>query len=681
MSLIKIDGVQSLSAPTKAQKDAAVYMFGSKGHSIVAVLDKFSRAKELRTAHVDGMLKLMKEAEDDEITKFVASAAGKKSIAAAKQFATAKTLAAAIKALKLVRVPMKWIAGHSDAAAARITETKEIRARKTAGNKPEKPIKLDNPHAPEATTVEQTKPNSAMSKIYKLPKNGNGYDNKLSPQWNALIKTINTTFKGMFAAKWVKAEGAIHITPKGPGYRSIPEAFLGAIPEDNSWQMYTVSPRGQVEGYAIGNQLTMASVAIFMRDFMATKKTPDVAAINKMVAGATAFNKEVLHTEENSPVLKELGDIQRKQEAEGVAKGAINSVTKITAANVSKITRGAQIKIEEQLNSKLGDILYNANFRDKGTYSALDGYLFEMTQAAKAGGAGNKHAAFALIPPQKGTKLSGQTWRVAAFNMGRQTATDLIDIGAKFSLAKVKSAIKQIDGASSAKYTPSGKTDITLVDELAEVTARKIAAKPLQAREEYFNALRNVLQSNLPKREVSATSTGVVIGGGSKMYTLRLDNNAWTMQTGVTGKTKKIGATFDIVDVLGMIDKGILRPKPEGGSVKPPYFERVQKTGGEYHTIVQANEQQAYDVRCTREGDKFVFSTPVYSDVQHFITQGMADTGIMWETFTGKSVTFTKEGADKFEKWLKSIKRSTPLTSNRTFPAIAPRPKGGGMSM
>lgn len=387
MSLIKLDGVKSLSAPTKAQKDAAVYMFGPKGHAIVTVLEKLSKAKELRAPHVQGLLAMMKDGEDDEIIKFVASAAGKKSLAAAKQFATAKTLLASIKALKMIRVPVKWVAGHSDAAAARINETKEIRARKTAGNKPEKPIKLDNPHAPEATTT---------------------------------------------------------------------------------------------------------------------------------------------------------------------------------------------------------------------------------------------------------TKVS---------------------------------------------YSPSGKSDITLVDELAETPARKIAAKPLQAREEYFNALRNVMQNNLPKREVSATSNGVVIAGAGKLFTLRLDNNAWTLQTGATGKPKKVGTTFDIVDLLGMIDKGIMRPKPDGRSIKAPYFEKVQKVGSEYRTIVQANEQQAFDVRFKRDGDTFVFSTPVYSDVQRFVTQGMEETGIKWETFTGKSVTFSKADADKFEKWLKTIRTKRQLTSNRTFPAIAPTRKGGGMSM
>ncbi|QYW04578.1 hypothetical protein pEaSNUABM14_00253 [Erwinia phage pEa_SNUABM_14] len=152
MSLVKLQGVPSLSAPTKAQKDAAIYMFGSKGHSIVAVLDKFSRAKEVRAPHLDGLLKLMKEGEDDEIIKFVSSAAGKKALANAKAFAVAKTLTASIKALKLIRVPMKWIDGHSDVAAARNEETKEIRARKTAGNRPEKPIKLDNPQAPAPVT-------------------------------------------------------------------------------------------------------------------------------------------------------------------------------------------------------------------------------------------------------------------------------------------------------------------------------------------------------------------------------------------------------------------------------------------------------------------------------------------------------------------------------------------------
>ncbi|QZE59494.1 hypothetical protein MPK66_gp250 [Erwinia phage pEa_SNUABM_2] len=664
MSLIKIEGVQSLSAPTKAQKDAAVYMFGSKGHSIVAVLDKFSRAKEVRTAHIDGLLKLMKEGEDDDIVKFVASAAGKKSIAAAKQFAIAKTLAASIKALKLVRVPMKWIEGHSDAAAARITETKEIRARKTAGNKPEKPIKLDNPHAPEAVTIDQTKTNSALSKVYKLPKTAAGYGSALTPQWKAIIAAANTALGGMFVLKWAKSEGGAQIIPTGKGYRSIPNAYLTAAIDENSWFMYAVAPTDKkgagIEGKMIGNQLTMASIAAFMRDVMAQQNSPVTAAINKMIAGATVFDKEIVHTEANDPTLKAIGDAKRAQDAEGTAKGAINSVTKITSANVSKITRGAQIKIEQQLDSKLSGVLNNAQFREKGTYAALDGYLFEMNAPTSYKDMPNI-ASYAIIPPQTRTGLSGKNWRVSALAIGRASATAIIDIGPTFSLAKVKSAVRQlasaspvggstgtsspkgvkeqrflnnllfnlnangkdiqIDGdnasiglfeknyidtapaalnvsflpqdgyafvrapnatnaakwiawankkssrtllpeqAASIPHSPTGKSPIALVDELAEVPARKISAKPLQAREEYFNALRTVIQNNLPKREVSATSTGVVIGGGSKLHTLRLDNNAWTLQTGVTGKAKRIGTTFDIVDLLGMLDKGILRPK------------------------------------------------------------------------------------------------------------------------
>ncbi|QZE60162.1 hypothetical protein pEaSNUABM35_00245 [Erwinia phage pEa_SNUABM_35] len=690
MSLIKIEGVQSLSAPTKAQKDAAVYMFGSKGHSIVAVLDKFSRAKEVRTAHIDGLLKLMKDGDDEEIIKFTASAPGKKTIAAAKQFAVAKTLAASIKALKLVRVPMKWIDGHSDAAAARITETKEIRARKTAGNRPEKPIKLDNPHAPEATVVTQTDSNSPLSRIYTLPKSVAGYGYALTPQWKAIIVAANEALKGMFVLKWAKSEGCPQIIPVGKGYRSIPNAYLGAAVADNSWHLYAVAPSDKkgsgIEGRMIGNKLTMASVAAFMRDVMAQQGSPQTAAINKMIAGATVFDKEVVITEANNPDLKAIGDVKRAQDAEGTAKGAINSVTKITPTNVSKITRGAQVKIEQQLDSKLSGVLGNAQFREKGTYLALDGYLFEMSAPESYKGVA-KLASYAVIPPQTKTGLAGKNWRVSALKIGRASAADIIDIGPKFSLAKVKSAVRQLAGAAeSTVYTPSGKTDIALVDELAEIPARKISAKPLQAREEYFNALRTVLQNNLPKREVSATSTGVVIGG-SKLHTLRLDNNTWTLQTGVTGKTKKVGSTFDIVDLLALVDKGILRPKPEGGSTtirkQPPFFDRVTKDAktGEYRTIIQANENQAYQVAVKREGDTFVFTSPVYPAVQRFVTQGMTEADVMWETFTGKSVTFSKEDADKFEKWLKSIRKTQSLTSNYLFPAIAPTRSGGGMSM
>lgn len=404
MSLVKIQGVPSTSAPSKAQKDAAVYMFGSKGHSIVAVLDKFSRAKELRTAHLDGLLKLMKDGEDDEIIKFTASAAGKKTLAAAKAFAVAKTLTASIKALKLIRVPQKWVVGHSDVAAARAQETKEIRARRTAGNKPEKPIKLDNPGAPEATTV----------------------DNKVidAKKGSATPGTKGTSTNFEFVGSKSARAGAIQLDFLQP--------FNG-----HEWSI-TVSRQ---------------------KDYIACDHK-----------SGSAY-----------------------QTAESFLQRGVIA------------TKGVVTWAHQQPGS--------ASFR-----------FADEAQAKKY---------MAWLKKQK-----AQT----------------IDYKNEPKITVVKANVK------SDAYKPSGKSDVTLVDELAEVTARKISAKPLQAREEYFNALRNVLQKNLPKAVVAVVSNGVTVVG-KRDYVINLNDNSWTIKVGVTGKPKKIGATFDIVDLLGMIDKSILRPK------------------------------------------------------------------------------------------------------------------------
>lgn len=433
MSLIKIEGVASTSAPTKAQKDAAVYLFGSKGHSIVAVLDKFSRAKELRTAHLDGLLKLMKEGEDDDIIKFGASALGKKTIQNAKAFAVAKTLTASIKALKLIRVPVKWIDGHSDVAAARAQETKEIRARRTASNKPEKPIKLDNPGAPEAVKIAPTKANAALSKVWNL---SDFSSNLADPSWNKLVTEFNKEFAGRYSLKLNRKEGAFRINTLTGGYSGRGEAFLSMSEENGSWVMFANDPaaRGGFSSWYVGPKLTLATVASYMINELAGDHSPEYAKVTEFLGKAKVFK--------------------------------------------------TQEKYWEPLKSK-------------------------QPKAAKA----------------------------------------------KAAKAKVESA------PAKEAYTPSGKSDMTLVDELAEVTARKIAAKPLQAREEYFNALRNTLHSNLRNSVANTTSDGVTVALGSKLYTIRLSDNAWTIQTGVTGKQKKIGATFDIVDLLGMMDKSILRPK------------------------------------------------------------------------------------------------------------------------
>ncbi|EBY9527367.1 hypothetical protein D5P86_00095 [Salmonella enterica subsp. enterica serovar Infantis] len=404
MSLIKIDGVQSLSAPTKAQKDAAVYMLGSKGHAIVSVLDKLSRAKEIRAPHLDGLLKLMKEATDEEIIKFVASAAGKKTLLNAKAFATAKTLATSIKALRLIRVPQKWIEGHSDVAAARAKETKEIRARRTAGNKPEKPIKLDNPGAPESTTVDK--------KVIDAKKG------------SATPGTKGTSTDFEFVGSKSARAGAIQLDFLQP--------FNG-----HKWSVTVSRQKDYIAcDYKSGSSYQTAE-SFLQRGVIATK---GVVTWEHQQPGSASFR-----------------------------------------------------------------------FADEAQAKKYMSWL---------------------------KKQKAQT----------------IDYKNEPKITVVKADVK------SDSYKPSGKSDATLVDELAEVPARKIAAKSLQAREEYFNALRNMLQKNLPSRSVSALPNGVVVTG-KREHIITLDNNAWFIKIGVAGKQKRVGTTFDIVDLLAMIDKSILKPK------------------------------------------------------------------------------------------------------------------------
>lgn len=685
MSLITLSGVASTSAPTKAQKEAAIYLFGSKGHSIVSVLDKFARAKEIRAPHLNGLLKLLKDAEDEEIIKFAASAAGKKTIANAKVFATAKTLTASIKALRLIRVPQKWIEGHSDAAAARIQETKEIRARKTAGNKPEKPIKLDNPGAAEAVEIEHTKPSAKASKIW-LAKN---FSATKASTWTELQKAFNDEYKDLgYVAKFVKSEGALRLQLPG-GYPQIRKIHIGL---DNSgkrpgWHLYAVSPEDKqgsdIDARSIGPRLTLASVLAAIRDYMThgTVKDKNTQNINARIAGARVYDQDV------SPHRGTFDAYEANERKARRDPDAPLTLAKLTKNNMSKLTTGMRIGLGREVDLLLKDTsLYNANFLGKEGSYGLNGYFFDVDVLPKD--RPSELAGIALIPPQTGTALKGNTWRAAGIKMLREETGKIHEIGDKLTAAGVKAAYAKISkepmfSKAAVKHTPTNKSDITLVDELAEVTARKISAKPLQAREEYFNALRNVLQKNLPKAIVSTISNGVTVTT-KRDFIIALEDNAWTLKIGVTGKPKKIGATFDIVDLLGMIDKSILRPKSDGGNKRPepPYFERIKKNAsGEYTTQIQANENVAYAAHFKREGDTFVFSTPVYSDVQRFITQGMSETGIKWETFTGRSVTFSKTDADKFEKWVKSIKRSQPLTSNKMFPAIASKPRGGGMSM
>ncbi|QQO90398.1 hypothetical protein pEaSNUABM5_00256 [Erwinia phage pEa_SNUABM_5] len=141
----------SISA-TKAQKDGAKYLFGTKGESILSVLESLSKAKELRSSHLNGLILMLKDAEDDELIKFKNSAGGKRTVEAAKLLATAKTLGTSLKGLRGIKVPSKWIQDHDDAKAAGAVETKTHRAT-GKGTKPQKAEKVANPQAPESETV------------------------------------------------------------------------------------------------------------------------------------------------------------------------------------------------------------------------------------------------------------------------------------------------------------------------------------------------------------------------------------------------------------------------------------------------------------------------------------------------------------------------------------------------
>ena len=545
MSLIKIEGVASTSAPTKAQKDAAVYLFGSKGHSIVAVLDKFSRAKELRTAHLDGLLKLMKEGEDDDIIKFGASALGKKTIQNAKAFAVAKTLTASIKALKLIRVPVKWIDGHSDVAAARVQETKEVRARKTAGNKVEKPIKLDNPGAPEATTVDNKvidpKKGSATPATDEVSVISSTSYNK-SIGVNSIV--IRRFFRGhevtsslMFRKGVGEQATQLGLSSHGNGHEQGAGLLVEAFKATGVKPVWYLADAGDA-AFDLGSAANVAKVFKWLRarkvgmTFDAKAKLPKSG---KVPAGASR-----------------------------VVRNAIGKQKPATADEISKMT------FEFVKSKNTGKDSVELSFKQPSNGHEWSLNLSRQGDSITSDHDGTSGYQTAESFLQRGVTAIGGTlvWEhqqpgSASFKFASEDQAKQFMAWAKKQKAQTINfkTEPKLTVAKSAGYTPSGKSDVTLVDELAEVTARKIAAKPLQAREEYFNALRNTLHSNLRNSVVNTTSDGVTVALGSKLYTIRLSDNAWTIQTGATGKQKKVGATFDIVDLLGMMDKSILRPK------------------------------------------------------------------------------------------------------------------------
>lgn len=156
----------SISA-TKAQKDGAKYLFGSKGEGILAVLESLAKAKELRTPHLSGLINMLKDAEDEELIKFKSSPAGIRTIENAKQLATAKTLVTSIKALRGVKVNSKWIVDHQDVKVDLAAETVTHRAT-GRGGKPQKGNELVNHQAPEAETIESTPKDGKFSQRFKV---------------------------------------------------------------------------------------------------------------------------------------------------------------------------------------------------------------------------------------------------------------------------------------------------------------------------------------------------------------------------------------------------------------------------------------------------------------------------------------------------------------------------------
>lgn len=202
----------SISA-TKAQKDGAKYLFGPKGESILAVLEALAKAKELRTPHLTGLIWMLKDAEDEELIKFKASPAGKRTIEAAKTLATAKTLVTSIKALRGVKVNSKWVQNHDDVKAAGAEETKTHRAT-GKGTKPQKGDTLVNPQAPEAETVDNVIDISAMLA------NGTKPDSSLLRPFSVLRKQPELD-KGryfMTLSRWFKKQlpgATVDVTKKG----------------------------------------------------------------------------------------------------------------------------------------------------------------------------------------------------------------------------------------------------------------------------------------------------------------------------------------------------------------------------------------------------------------------------------------------------------------------------------
>jgi len=140
VSLPNLDqNVVSVSA-TKAQKEAANYLFGKNSEKILANIETLAKSKLVLSPHLRGLMLMLRDAEDDEIIRFRSTVSGKATIKAVQDLAKAKTLDASLKAFKMIKVSSKWHTAGAKTDSAKVAKpvpkTKERKAKPAPAEKP-----------------------------------------------------------------------------------------------------------------------------------------------------------------------------------------------------------------------------------------------------------------------------------------------------------------------------------------------------------------------------------------------------------------------------------------------------------------------------------------------------------------------------------------------------------------
>jgi len=140
VSLPNLDqNVVSVSA-TKAQKEAANYLFGKNSEKILANIETLAKSKLVLSPHLRGLMLMLRDAEDDEIIRFRSTVSGKATIKAVQDLAKAKTLDASLKAFKMIKVSSKWHTAGAKTDSAKVAKpvpkTKERKAKPAPSEKP-----------------------------------------------------------------------------------------------------------------------------------------------------------------------------------------------------------------------------------------------------------------------------------------------------------------------------------------------------------------------------------------------------------------------------------------------------------------------------------------------------------------------------------------------------------------